>query len=1175
MKKGLIVGIFLLFIVLMLSFVSAGFFSDLWAKITGKDIGFDECPFECPTEPYVYECGYYYPSGCSSVYCGVCALHEKCISNQCQYISYSSISNCADCTSLGYFWCLDPPYYCIANKLNCELYVTSGTCPYLECVDNDNDGYNAYNYWTEEVLSLLDYCGPVDCDDNNANIHPGATDICENGIDENCDGSDADCAPTVYCTDSDGGTIYDVAGTATDSSGPIPDTCDSATVLREAICVGPFGATAPYATTVTYDCSDDGKVCSGGRCIVPTIKCSDSDGGIILNVFGTASDSSGTTTPDSCIDENTLREAYCTGTVGATGPHVATTTESCTIGEQLCKSGRCIPCQDKDNDGYYAQGGECGTTADCRDNNAAVNPGATEIPNNGIDDDCVGGDAVAVCTDYDGGEDYYEASRVTDMSGDEYDYCSGNTLYEAICTSSNIADFVTYNCASEGMQCSERRCVEVICTDTCASLGYECGYQSVCGAQKYCGTCGSNEYCSDGICRTIECEDTCASLGYECGSQMVCGQSTNCGTCGSNEVCQGGTCVYQAPACTDTCSSLGYECGWNLVCGKSTNCGTCGSNEYCNTQGQCVYQAPACTDTCSSLGYECGNQIVCGQSRSCGTCGSGKVCSGGHCVTSCTDTCASLGYECGNQIVCGQSRSCGTCGSGQNCIAGECVTPPITCTDNDGDGYSQEGGEECGAEDCDDNNAAIHPNAPEICENNIDENCDGSDAVCPGPTTLPGTCMKCVEESYTWCLDTGECLEPGETCTNKANHDYQCPSCIESYDKSKLGLSSTGVGAYVTSIESGCSLDFTFGSVLNVLPLDYNFSVPNKRIVKILNVSSSNPDRSAILSLTLNENEFKWPLQNVVIYIEESKTTWLEVPESQRQLEKLTTGEGIYEYKFNAAHFSLFLITEPDYCGNGDFESNYYEECDGSAHCTSECICETGYTSDGSGACVEEADNKACSNVGTGMCIGFNLYECGEDFQWDKVGIVVGNCSVECAPVGNESCNGEIPLKCGSDYKWFSQSKVNGLCGYVSSTVPINGSSDDCGNGYCGYYEDEFNCPEDCTPEKSSSKWILFLVIGIIVLLIIIVAVFFFRIYNKERKKKASGPPDRKIPPAHRPGPKREPGRPPIIHHGQIGRPPERMVHPDRRIPPEHRPGPKREPGRPSPDRYPVQRYPR
>ena len=58
--------------------------------------------------------------------------------------------------------------------------------------DLDEDGYN----------------NDEDCDDGDAAVNPGAEEVCDDGIDNNCDGIDEDCGPTVTTVTSANGRIW-------------------------------------------------------------------------------------------------------------------------------------------------------------------------------------------------------------------------------------------------------------------------------------------------------------------------------------------------------------------------------------------------------------------------------------------------------------------------------------------------------------------------------------------------------------------------------------------------------------------------------------------------------------------------------------------------------------------------------------------------------------------------------------------------------------------------------------------------------------------------------------------------------------------------------------------------------------------------------------------------------
>lgn len=103
-----------------------------------------------------------------------CTVYNECSnscsgsqSNTCQYNgTYTSWSGCGGCTPAA---CCTNGYY-----------------------DNDGDGYGAGAYGCYGSGTIVGY--GTDCNDNNVNISPGATEICANGTDENCDSNDPLCA---------------------------------------------------------------------------------------------------------------------------------------------------------------------------------------------------------------------------------------------------------------------------------------------------------------------------------------------------------------------------------------------------------------------------------------------------------------------------------------------------------------------------------------------------------------------------------------------------------------------------------------------------------------------------------------------------------------------------------------------------------------------------------------------------------------------------------------------------------------------------------------------------------------------------------------------------------------------------------------------------------------------
>ncbi|MFH1088734.1 MAG: LamG-like jellyroll fold domain-containing protein [Patescibacteria group bacterium] len=60
----------------------------------------------------------------------------------------------------------------------------------ISCIDEDEDGYSPTG----------GDCGPIDCNDDDQYINPGVSEICYNGVDDNCNGIQNENCGGTYCT---------------------------------------------------------------------------------------------------------------------------------------------------------------------------------------------------------------------------------------------------------------------------------------------------------------------------------------------------------------------------------------------------------------------------------------------------------------------------------------------------------------------------------------------------------------------------------------------------------------------------------------------------------------------------------------------------------------------------------------------------------------------------------------------------------------------------------------------------------------------------------------------------------------------------------------------------------------------------------------------------------------
>jgi hypothetical protein len=653
--------------------------------------------------------------------------------------------------------------------------------------DQDGDGYGVTAMTILACSVPVGYSSlSGDCNDNSTSVSPGQVELACNNIDDNCNGQiDENGTPTTWYQDLDADTYGNPLVSVTACIKPngfvanntdCNDQTNAAYPGKTEVCDGidnDCDGLIDENLGITYYRDQDGD--GYGLATVTLVSCNGAPTGYVA-ISGDCNDGSNNVRPGATEICNSIDD-NCNGQIDENGGTWYTDADGDGYGAGVAITSCIQPI------------GTVGVNGDCNDNIATIKPGATELCDgidnncNGSIDEGLG---ITYYRDADG--DGYGATAITTvtctgvpagyvlLSGDCNDAAS-----QIRPNATEICNGVDDNCngtIDEGVKITYYRDQDGdgygVTAMTILACSIPVGYSSL------SGDCNDNSTSvSPGqvelACNNID--DNCNGQIDENGTPTTWYQDLDADTYGNplvsvtacikpnGFVANNTDCNDQTnaayPGKTEVCDGIDNDCdglidenlgityyrdqdgdGYGLATVTLVSCNGAPAG-YVAISGDCNDGSnnvrPGATEICNSIDDNCNGQID-ENGGTWYTDADGDGYGAGAAITSCIQPIGTVGVngDCNDNLATvnpGATEICNQKDDDCDGVIDDGIVVPKWYKDLDGDTYGnpnvfienciKPNGYVANNTDCNDNNAAIRPNAPEIACNNIDDNCNG------------------------------------------------------------------------------------------------------------------------------------------------------------------------------------------------------------------------------------------------------------------------------------------------------------------------------------------------------------------------------------------------------------------------------------------------------------------